>query len=177
MVTIGFDPGTANVGWAVVEDGKHVTSGIISGSGKTKWPIQRGLFLPHLQRLIGTYRPDLVAVEGTQMSGRVDDGKSAQAVFSMGINTQRTEELAGLIIAMGARIGADSIRIHPQTGLSRLGLKRGATDGQVAKMFTAMTGIKLRATEAHQARALGVALAGEARAAHGATLAGLDGTE
>jgi Holliday junction resolvasome RuvABC endonuclease subunit len=142
---------------------EHITSGIISADGKLPWPRTRESLLPHLQRLIEEHCPELVAIERTEMSGRADDGKSPQAVFSMGLNTQRTEELAGRIMALAVRHGAETVRVHPQTGLGALGLKRGAKDGQVAQMFTALTGIKLRATEAHQARALGVALAGASR--------------
>ena len=161
MTTLGIDPGARHTGWAVTHDGTLHDHGRYTIDTSADWKRGSTRMVEQFAHLLTEMQPDLVVVESTEMSGRGDQGRSESAVFSMAVNTQRTEELAGRLLLAAQSAGAATARVHPARGLSALGLKRGCTDGTVSKAFTLLTGRKLLAKDHHEARALGVALAGE----------------
>jgi hypothetical protein len=64
---------------------------------------------------------------------------------------------------IAARAGCEVVRVLPTRGLSALGLKcrPKPTDGTQAQAFARLTGRKCKAEDHHEARAYGVALAGQ----------------
>lgn len=64
---MGIDPGTARLGWAVIEKKQHVIRAIDSGcieTGKDCAPPERLLYLyDNLIRLIKHHKPDSIAIE------------------------------------------------------------------------------------------------------------------
>lgn len=82
MIVLGIDPGTASLGYGVVERKGHALRMVEGGTFHTKaedsLPKRLLLIHAHLDELIATHKPDLVAVERLYFSS------NAQTAFAVG---------------------------------------------------------------------------------------------
>ncbi len=163
MTCLGIDPGTAMCGWCLLDGAAHVAHGTVDISGRQPWAAKRRRAEEQFASLLAEHRPDVVAIEKTQVP-RPQETDSPARVFSMGVLTQHTEELAGALTGLAVARGAQVVRVSPAGGLSALGCKRGATDRDVAEAFCRLFGVKLLVREHHVGRAAGVALRGATEA-------------
>ena len=170
MKTLGFDPGARFVAWAVLDGPRLLDRGCITGPiVKTKknpagveWQRALASILGAVEMRFREVKPELVACEQTQhVAGKramSDESRMAQAVA-----TDRTQQIIGGIAVLCERYQVPLVMVHPASSAAALGVKRGATDGEVsaaAKAMFAWEG-KWLASDAHEARACGVALRGE----------------
>ena len=164
-VTLGIDPGSAVVAWALVDGPRLLDCGQWRTIGKHPWPARRkhlvNLFAALVKEVTEQHGCRLVAIEATKPN--LDPKASAARVRSLMVCTQRTEELCADYGVIAARAGCEVVRVLPTRGLSALGLKcrPKPTDGTQAKAFARLTGRKCLAKDHHEARAYGVALAGQ----------------
>ena len=157
---LGIDPGSSHNGWALLEDGKLLDRGQISGDSKIVWGRQLNLLTAAFRRVLAETQPALVAIEKTAMGGGA--ARTAAQAFSQAALTRCTEELAGCIGMMAARQGIDVVRVTVQGGLKALGCKHGATDREAVDAFMRLCpdSGKLLVKDHHEARAAGIALRG-----------------
>jgi Holliday junction resolvasome RuvABC endonuclease subunit len=171
---LGIDPGSAHVGWCLLECGRP--DELLSAAHQLRLADQGQWFVQckgrhwaaalkeHIRianALLEKLRPDVVGIEKVQVNhapiiGGESNVAQARAQAAM---TQRTAELVSELCTIAAGFGAKVKLVHPATGLARLGLKRGCTDGTISKAYNRMWGQTLKASEHHIARACGVALA------------------
>lgn len=163
MNTLGIDPGTATCGWCLLSGATILHYGTVDISGKQPWPIKRRAAEQAFASILAEHRPEVVAIEKTQVP-RPQENDSPARVFSMGVLTQHTEELAAALTGLAVAHGAQVVRVSPAGGLSALSCKRGAKDRDVAEAFTRLFGVKLLVRDHHVARAAGVALRGQTEA-------------
>lgn len=163
MTILGIDPGTAHTGWAVLDGADLVTAGAVHADSTTPWRSRLPQIVAAMSRVVADNRPAVVAIEKTQVNhaplgaqGQAHDVARGRALAA---STQQTAELVSMLCAVAGQHGAEVLLVHPTTGLARLGLKRGCTDGATSKAYNARWGQSLRASEHHIARAAGVALA------------------
>jgi Holliday junction resolvasome RuvABC endonuclease subunit len=168
--TLGLDPGTRYLAWAIVRDGAPPETGCLRGMDIRSSRCPRGMPWPRvlaelvrgLEGMVHECQPDVIACEATQPN-LSRDRTGAQAASQL-VNTQRTEQLVGHARAIAATVGAQFVLVSPQASLQPLGLKRGATDRQTVEAFARLTGLKRLVRDHHEARAWGVAVRGEADA-------------
>ncbi|HOQ98177.1 MAG TPA: hypothetical protein PLJ35_05095 [Anaerolineae bacterium] len=164
MTTLGLDPGTATCGWCLLDRTKLLCCGEVHlGDKHTPWPVKLRAAEMAFADIVSEHAPDLIAYESTQPCPS-REGDTPGRAFSMQVNTLRTVEIIQAIERLAGQHGIETVPVHPASGLKALGCKRGATDGDVARAFTALFGQKCLARENHIARAAGVALRGETEA-------------
>lgn len=169
-IILGIDPGTAHVGWALVDGTALVDCGSFSVTTKRPWRDRKRELVRNLKALlteaVQVHGARLVGIEATAVNHGAYEPRNGQApslaqLRSMASNTQQTEELAGEIAALAAGSGCEVVRVPPTRSLRALGLKcrPKPTDGDQSRAFSVLTGRKLLARDHHEARAYGVALA------------------
>ena len=172
MRTLAMDPGTRYTGWAVLQDGEYADSGIIEADGALPWPQRLRALRAILVQLVACHAPDLVCIEHTQVheglwAAAKDDPAKLQELAprlrAQARATRQTEELCGVIMEVAAQALAVTVRPSDTDGLRALGLKRGATDRAVSEAANRLFGLRLLVKEHHEARAIGIGLAGAAR--------------
>lgn len=96
MIVLGIDPGTAALGYGVVErTGGHLRAvdyGLVTTSADTPLPDRLNVIHAAVQELIQTHRPDLVAVE------RLFFSRNAQSAFGVG-------QARGVVLLAAAQAG------------------------------------------------------------------------
>lgn len=163
MTILGIDPGTAHVGYAILCDAEAPVTGEISIGGPTPWPVRLRSARAIIAQLVADVAPGVVAIEATQVhQGQWEraktDPKELAGLRSQAELTRQTEELAGVIAELAGLVGARVVRVTPEQGRMRLGVKRGGKDRAYSEAANRMFGLKLLVREHHQARALGVGL-------------------
>ena len=97
MIVLGIDPGTAAMGYGIVERTggvlRAVDYGCITTSADTPLPERLHVIHAHVAELIETYKPDLVAVE------RLFFSRNAQSAFGVG-------QARGVVLLAAAQAGA-----------------------------------------------------------------------
>jgi crossover junction endodeoxyribonuclease RuvC len=82
MIVLGIDPGTAAMGWGVVESKsgnlRMVDAGCLTTRPDAALPQRLLAIFGHLEEIIATHQPDIVAVE------RLFFSKNAQTAFGVG---------------------------------------------------------------------------------------------
>ena len=82
MIVLGIDPGTAAMGWGVVESKggrlRMIDAGCLTTKPDAALPQRLLMIHGHLDEIIATHRPDIVAVE------RLFFSKNAQTAFGVG---------------------------------------------------------------------------------------------
>jgi hypothetical protein len=158
------------VAWAVLTDGRLTDRGCITGPiVKTKknpagveWHRALASILGAVEMRFREAEPDLVACEKTQHAIS-RKGMSEESRMSCAVATDRTQQIIGGIAVLCERYHVPLVMVHPASSAAALGVKRGATDGEVSQRAKLLFGVegKWLASEAHIARACGVALRGE----------------
>ena len=60
---LGVDPGLTRCGWAVIDSGQLVSSGLLQSDSKEAPDVRVGKIAAELERILNTHRPQLVALE------------------------------------------------------------------------------------------------------------------
>lgn len=96
MIILGIDPGTAALGYGVIERTggrlRAVDYGCVTTSADSPLPDRLNAIHAHVAELIGTYHPDLVAVE------RLFFSNNAQTAFAVG-------QARGVVLLAAAQAG------------------------------------------------------------------------
>ena len=96
MIVLGIDPGTAALGYGIVERTggalRAIDYGCLSTSADLAMPERLRLIHAHMAELIETHRPDVVAVE------RVFFSRNAQTAFAVG-------QARGVVLLAAAQAG------------------------------------------------------------------------
>lgn len=127
MIVLGIDPGTAALGYGIVErTGSHLRAvdyGCLTTSPDTALPERLATIHAHVAELIETHHPDLVAVE------RLFFSNNAQTAFAVG-------QARGVVLLAAAQAGIPVREATPnevKAGVTGYG---NADKGQVARMVT-----------------------------------------
>ena len=168
MIVLGIDPGTAALGYGIVERTgsrlRAVDYGTLTTSADAPLPDRLRRIHAHVAELIETHRPDLVAVE------RLFFSRNAQTAFAVG-------QARGVVLLAAAQAGIEVREATPsevKVGVTGYG---NADKGQVVRMVTVLLELAEVPTPDDTSDALAIAIcianrerpegsgAGEARAA------------
>lgn len=149
MIILGIDPGTASLGYGIVERTggrlRAVDYGCLSTSADTPLPERLLRIHAMVAELIGTHHPDIVAVE------RLFFSRNAQSAFGVG-------QARGVVLLAAAEAGIPVREATPnevKVGVTGYG---GAEKGQVARMVTVILGLPDVPTPDDTADALATAI-------------------
>lgn len=127
MIVLGIDPGTAALGYGIVEriggSLRAVDFGCLTTSPDAPLPDRLATIHAHVAELIETHHPDLVAVE------RLFFSRNAQTAFAVG-------QARGVVLLAAAQAGVTVREATPnevKLGVTGYG---SADKGQVARMVT-----------------------------------------
>ena len=127
MIVLGIDPGTAALGYGIVEriggSLRAVDFGCLTTSPDAPLPDRLATIHAHVAELIETHHPDLVAVE------RLFFSRNAQTAFAVG-------QARGVVLLAAAQAGVPVREATPnevKLGVTGYG---SADKGQVARMVT-----------------------------------------
>ncbi|MDO8621732.1 MAG: crossover junction endodeoxyribonuclease RuvC [bacterium] len=128
MVILGLDPGTARLGYGIIEsDGRHdrcVTYGVLTTPVGPLGP-RLVVLRAGLQQLIATHHPNRIVVEQLFFSKNV---KTAMAVG----------EARGVILLTCTESGVDTVEVSPQQVKQAVSGFGAADKGQVQRMIQAL---------------------------------------
>jgi len=104
MLTVGIDPGTARLGYGVVDDGagqpEAVAFGVISTEAGIEMPARLVTLFDSLGQLLETHRPDVLAVE--------------QLFFARNVTTAiSVGQARGIVLLAAARAGVPVVEYSP----------------------------------------------------------------
>ncbi len=149
MKILGLDPGTARVGWGVIDDAHNVSRAIAYGcitTQKTGSPETR---LHHihteLKKILKTHHPDAVSVEKLYFS------KNVTTALSVG-------EARGVLLLAAAEAGIPVVSYTPQTVKQSVCGSGSADKTQVARMVTHILHLSKIPTPDDTADALAIAI-------------------
>jgi crossover junction endodeoxyribonuclease RuvC len=132
MIVLGIDPGTAALGYGIVERTggrlRAVDYGTLTTSADASLPDRLARIHAHVCELIDTHHPDLVAVE------RLFFSRNAQTAFAVG-------QARGVVLLAAAQAGIEVREATPnevKIGVTGYGQ---ADKGQVARMVTVILGL------------------------------------
>ena len=149
MIVLGIDPGTAALGWGVVERTgtrlRMVDAGLLSTPAALAMP-QR-LLAVHglLDELIALHRPDVLAVE------RVFFSRNVQTAFAVG-------QARGVVLLAAAQAEVPVREATPNEVKSAVTGHGGAGKDQVARMVAVILGLDAPPTPDDTADALAIAI-------------------
>ena len=151
MIVLGIDPGTAAMGWGVVESKSGALRMIDSGCLTTKpdATLPQRLLVIHalLDELLSTHRPDIVAVE------RLFFSRNAQTAFGVG-------QARGVVLLAAAQAGVPVREATPnEVKLAVTGHGRAEKD-QVGRMVAVCLGLAAAPHPDDTADALAIAIWG-----------------
>lgn len=129
MLTLGIDPGTAILGWGLVEENgrglKQLAHGCVKTSSKTPPAERLGLLFSGVREVIRKHRPDQVAVE------KLFFGKNAKTAISIG-------EARGVVLLAAHEEGVPIAEYTPmQVKIAATGYGK-AEKAQVQKMVKSL---------------------------------------
>jgi crossover junction endodeoxyribonuclease RuvC len=157
VIVLGIDPGTASMGWGIVERAggnlRAVDYGLLSTSPDLPLPERLAAIHAHVAELIETHHPDLLAVE------RLFFSKNAQSAFGVG-------QARGVVLLAAAQADVPVREATPnevKVGVTGYG---NAEKGQVARMVTVILGLAEVPTpdDTADALAIGICIANAERA-------------
>jgi crossover junction endodeoxyribonuclease RuvC len=157
VIVLGIDPGTASMGWGIVQRTggrlRAVDYGLLSTSPDLPLPDRLAAIHAHVAELLETHHPDLVAVE------RLFFSKNAQSAFGVG-------QARGVVLLAAAQAGIPVREATPnevKVGVTGYG---NAEKGQVARMVTVILGLAEVPTpdDTADALAIGICIANAERA-------------
>jgi crossover junction endodeoxyribonuclease RuvC len=147
-ITLGIDPGTARTGYGLVEgvgDLRCLDYGVIETKPGRPMPQRLELLFDELSRLIGRYRPDVVAVE--------------ELFFARNVTTAlAVGQARGIVLLAAARHGVPVVEYKPaEVKQAVVGYGR-AEKAQVQEMVRLALGLERAPSPDDAADALAVAL-------------------
>lgn len=149
MIVLGIDPGTAALGYGIVDRMgarlRAVDDGCLVTGPDTPMPERLRAIHALVTELIETHRPDLVAVE------RVFFSRNAQTAFGVG-------QARGVVLLAAAQAGIEVREVTPnevKMGVTGYG---GADKAQVARMVAVILGLPEPPTPDDTADALAIAI-------------------
>ncbi len=149
MIVLGIDPGTASMGWGVVErtggNLRAVDYGLLSTSADLPLPDRLAAIHAHVAELIETHHPDLLAVE------RLFFSKNAQSAFGVG-------QARGVVLLAAAQAGIPVREATPnevKLGVTGYG---NAEKSQVARMVAVILALPEVPTPDDTADALAIGI-------------------
>jgi crossover junction endodeoxyribonuclease RuvC len=157
VIVLGIDPGTAAMGWGIVErTGGHLRAvdyGCLTTSADRPLPDRLNEIHAHVAELIETHHPDLLAVE------RLFFSKNAQSAFGVG-------QARGVVLLAAAQAGVPVREATPnevKVGVTGYG---NADKGQVARMVSVILQLPEVPTpdDTADALAIGISIANAERA-------------
>jgi crossover junction endodeoxyribonuclease RuvC len=157
VIVLGIDPGTAAMGWGIVErTGGHLRAvdyGCLTTSPDQPLPDRLNQIHAHVAELIETHHPDLLAVE------RLFFSKNAQSAFGVG-------QARGVVLLAAAQAGVPVREATPnevKVGVTGYG---NADKGQVARMVSVILQLPDVPTpdDTADALAIGISIANAERA-------------
>ncbi|NJD27634.1 MAG: crossover junction endodeoxyribonuclease RuvC [Chloroflexi bacterium] len=149
MIVLGIDPGTAALGWGIVERTgarlRMVDAGCLSTSASQPMPARLLAVHALLDELIALHRPDLVAVE------RIFFSKNAQTAFAVG-------QARGVVLLAAAQAEVPVVEATPNEVKTAVTGYGGADKEQVARMVAVCLTLPEPPTPDDTADALAVAI-------------------
>ncbi len=149
MIVLGIDPGTAALGWGIVERTgarlRMIDAGCLNTSADQPMPLR--LLAAHalLDELIALHHPDVVAVE------RVFFSKNAQTAFAVG-------QARGVVLLAAAQAEVPVIEATPNEVKTAVTGYGAADKEQVARMVAVCLALDAPPTPDDAADALAVAI-------------------
>ena len=137
MIVLGIDPGTAALGWGVIDRTggtlRMIDVGCFETSSTLGLPVRLLAIHRFLAELIARHNPDIVAVE------RLFFSRNAQTAFAVG-------QARGVVLLAAAEIGAYDPRGHAQRGEARRDRVRERGQGTGRPDGRRVPGSEFRAT-------------------------------
>lgn len=150
MIVLGIDPGTASLGYGIVERTggrlRAVDFGVFTTSPDLPLPERLRLIHAFLGELIETHDPDLVAVE------RLFFSKNAQTAFAVG-------QARGVVLLAAAEAGLEVREATPNEVKTAVTGYGAADKEQVGRMVAVVLGLDEMPTPDDAADALATAVA------------------
>jgi crossover junction endodeoxyribonuclease RuvC len=149
LIVLGIDPGTAALGWGIIERTgarlRMIDAGCLSTSASQ--PMPQRLLAVHalLDELIALHRPDVVAVE------RVFFSKNAQTAFAVG-------QARGVVLLAAAQAEVPVVEATPSEVKSAVTGHGRAEKDQVARMVAVCLALDAPPTPDDTSDALAVAI-------------------
>src|SRR3954451_18660234 len=133
MIVLGIDPGTAAMGWGVVESVsgrlRMIDAGCLTTRPDAALPQRLLAIHTHLDEIIATHKPDIIAVE------RLFFSKNAQTAFGVG-------QARGVVLLAGAQAEGPVREATPsEVKLAVTGHGRAEKD-QVGRMVAVCLGLE-----------------------------------
>ena len=149
MIVLGIDPGTAALGWGIVERTgarlRMVDAGCLTTTADQPMPTRLLAIHALLDELIALHRPDLVAVE------RVFFSKNAQTAFAVG-------QARGVVLLAAAQAEVPVLEATPNEVKTALTGYGAAEKDQVARMVAVCLTLSEPPTPDDTSDALAVAI-------------------
>jgi len=155
LITLGIDPGTARLGYGLVEaatDPILIDFGVIETAASVDMPSRLSGLYDAVTTLISTHHPDVLAVE--------------QLIFARNVTTAITVGQARGVVLLAAARGGIAIAEYSPSEVKHAVTGYGKADkSQIQEMVRIILGMKFVPTPDDAADALAVALCHTQRAA------------
>jgi crossover junction endodeoxyribonuclease RuvC len=149
MIVLGIDPGTAAMGWGVVESRsgrlRMVDAGCLTTKPDAALPQRLLAIHGHLDEIIATHKPDIVAVE------RLFFSKNAQTAFGVG-------QARGVVLLAAAQAEVPVREATPNEVKVAVTGYGNADKEQVGRMVAVCLGLKDAPKQDDTADALAIAI-------------------
>jgi crossover junction endodeoxyribonuclease RuvC len=149
LIVLGIDPGTAALGFGIVERTgsrlRMVDTGVVETSAREALPQRLLAIHRHVSDLIDLHRPDLLAVE------RLFFSKNAQTAFAVG-------QARGVVLLAGAAAGVPVREATPNEVKTAVTGYGAADKEQVGRMVATVLGLKAPPRPDDAADALAIAI-------------------
>ena len=149
MIVLGIDPGTASLGYGIVERiggrVRAVDFGVFSTPASDSLPVRLAAIHRHVIELIEDHRPALVGVE------RLFFSRNAQTAFAVG-------QARGVVLLAAAQAGVEVREATPSEVKSAVTGYGSADKEQVARMTAVVLGLAAPPTPDDAADALATAV-------------------
>ncbi len=149
MMIIGIDPGTARLGYGVIDDGDGqpfaVDFGVVSTEAVTDMPARLVTLFDALGDMLATHRPDVLAVE--------------QLFFARNVTTAiSVGQARGIVLLAAARAGVPVVEYSPSEVKHAVAGYGKAGKAQMQEMVRMILGLQAIPEPDDAADALAVAL-------------------
>jgi crossover junction endodeoxyribonuclease RuvC len=149
LIVLGIDPGTAALGWGIVERTgarlRMVDAGCLTTTADQPMPTRLRAIHALLEELIALHRPDVVAVE------RIFFSKNAQTAFAVG-------QARGVVLLAAAQADVPVLEATPNEVKTALTGYGAAEKDQVARMVAVCLTLDAPPTPDDTSDALAVAI-------------------
>jgi crossover junction endodeoxyribonuclease RuvC len=151
MIVLGIDPGTAAMGWGVIETRsgrlRMIDAGCLTTKPDSALPQRLLAIHAHLEEIIATHKPDIVAVE------RLFFSKNAQTAFGVG-------QARGVVLLAAAQAEVPVREATPNEVKQAVTGHGRAEKDQVGRMVAVCLGLDAPPRQDDTADALAIAIWG-----------------